>query len=341
MKAKVLLFVVAALLVTPAFAAAGPGSSAGGNGLQGRPLESYIQDITSFAEYQEIVAPALALLKRKLPAFATEIENGATRKSWYLIPMDLRTLPSWRIGVAFPTDQIALQTLGAVWIDQDLYGRMAKVDRAILLMHELLMAHRLAARREISSSDYDDVRTMTDVLIRTQQNYDAKDLSDLVAKLNYGRYEIAATDSAFLPMSVQDLYLVFASEKLTSDLPTRGCGLDFNFDPAKGTLVLSVRPAGDSRYYNPSFEMAVSQVPQFVKEGNQYLLTFTEANEGAPKFGDLRKKFVISFGQQRIESLDASWEVYAYDIGTRSYLWQQSFEAPKFSFLPARVTCGR
>lgn len=120
--------------------APGTVDSGGGNGLRGRPLESYKVDIRSSEEYQTKVLPIIQGLARNHARLASDLLHIARERRWYLIPGDLRLIPSERIGVHFGTEQLALQNLGEIWMNAKSYGAMqTDDDRAILLVHELLM----------------------------------------------------------------------------------------------------------------------------------------------------------------------------------------------------------
>ncbi len=66
------------------------------------------------------------------------------KKTWYLIPSELKKLPSDTIASAVGTDQAALQDLRQVWLNQTIYDDMKSVDaQGTLLMHEILMGLKL------------------------------------------------------------------------------------------------------------------------------------------------------------------------------------------------------
>ena len=114
--------------------------SGGGNGLRGRPLESYRSDIRENQHYKEHVFPLLVELAARFPRLASDLFHIARERRWYLIPGSLRAIPSERIGVHFGTDQLALQNLGEIWINEKSFAEMRQdQDRALLILHELLM----------------------------------------------------------------------------------------------------------------------------------------------------------------------------------------------------------
>lgn len=126
----------------------------GGNSLQDKMLESYIvkpQDLAGF----ELVAPLLKNLKKILnyetpnsdeidPSYYGLIEH-ALNKSWYLIPVDLKTLTNDKLGAPFVsgTTQVAFQDLDAVWIDENAFNKMPLDEKAKLILHEIVMSLKL------------------------------------------------------------------------------------------------------------------------------------------------------------------------------------------------------
>lgn len=124
--------------------------SGGGNGLRGRPLESYNVDMRARPEYQAKVLPILRELAKNHARLASDLLHIARERRWYLIPGDLRLIPSERIGVHFGTEQLALQNLGEIWMNEKAYQAMpGDDDRAILLLHELLMGVLLMRYQDV------------------------------------------------------------------------------------------------------------------------------------------------------------------------------------------------
>ena len=117
----------------------------GGIGVHGRPLDSYHIDLNVVPEFKTLLQPMLSTLQRYLPALASDLNRVITARSWYMGPFDLDQIPGNQMGVFFPTDQIAIQNLSEVWIDQKLFEPMKVEDKAVLLLHELVMGVRLLA----------------------------------------------------------------------------------------------------------------------------------------------------------------------------------------------------
>lgn len=122
----------------------GTDSTGGGNGINGKPLESYAVSVEANADYKTHIAPIIAQVVKKFPRFASDLIHIANDRRWYLVPVELDKIPYERIGVSFAVDQLALQSRAAVWIDDGLFKKMPDgEDRARLLLHELVMGIRL------------------------------------------------------------------------------------------------------------------------------------------------------------------------------------------------------
>ncbi len=136
----------------PASMTQGTADSGGGNTFNGKPLESYIVDITLLPAFKNQVEPILEDLKYFSVgnyAFQFLIKN----KAWYFIPEDLTTLPKEKIGSAVHSEQAALQDFKQIWINSKIFDAMtSEEDQAKLILHELLMGLKLlkfdSARQE-------------------------------------------------------------------------------------------------------------------------------------------------------------------------------------------------
>lgn len=142
--------VVQEKLVTPPVAPAssdqvenGGVDGGGGNGLSGKPLESYQVDLKSVPEFQKFIAPVIRNLKRSFPHLAADMNYLSREREWYFVPVSLRKIPSFKLGTYFATDQIAIQNKSEIWVDAGLYQKMDEEGRARLIMHEMLMGVRI------------------------------------------------------------------------------------------------------------------------------------------------------------------------------------------------------
>ncbi|MBX2987560.1 MAG: hypothetical protein KF802_06655 [Bdellovibrionaceae bacterium] len=121
----------------------GSDPTGGGNGVNNRPLESFMVDIRKDEAFKRFVLPLILKMADLYPRLSSDIYHIARERRWFVLPVALDRLPSQRLGTAFATDQMAVQTLGEIWIDQRLYEKMEIEDRGMLILHELLMGVRL------------------------------------------------------------------------------------------------------------------------------------------------------------------------------------------------------
>ncbi|RYZ77206.1 MAG: hypothetical protein EOP06_30575 [Proteobacteria bacterium] len=135
----------------------GTGDGGGCNGVQNACYDSYAVDPTALDAYKEhltslmmkITQSAFPTDDKTRDAFATIIQS----KTWYLLPMKLKTLPKERLGLEFSddqTEQFAIQTSAEVWIDSNLFGQMNPKDQAQLLLHEVVMSVFLLKYKKFS-----------------------------------------------------------------------------------------------------------------------------------------------------------------------------------------------
>lgn len=115
----------------------------GGNGLEGKPLESYAFNLETLPEFQEHIVPVLKYLQTAAPRLATDMIYVSTERTWYLVPVKLQTISSAFLGTYFPTEQMAIQSGHDIWIDKNLYDKMDTQARVKLILHELLMGVRI------------------------------------------------------------------------------------------------------------------------------------------------------------------------------------------------------
>jgi hypothetical protein len=115
----------------------------GGNGVNGQPLESYRVNILTLPEYTENILPIIQNLQNKHEVLAANIIYILKHRSWYFIPVELKTLPSAKIGTYFNTEQVALQNMKEIWVNSDLYNAMKPATKAELLIHEIVMGIKL------------------------------------------------------------------------------------------------------------------------------------------------------------------------------------------------------
>lgn len=116
----------------------------GGNGVEKKTLEGWkIPDLNKLPAFERLHEKVISKLKVRFPKLAADIMHIAEERSWYLIPVELKTLPAAKIGVSFRIDQIALQKLKEIWISDLIFSKMEPQDQEILILHELLMGVHL------------------------------------------------------------------------------------------------------------------------------------------------------------------------------------------------------
>ena len=128
----------------PAAPAPGTVDGGGANGYAGRPLESYrVDDTMAIAEVKATILPIIENLKKSFVPLAADLTFVLRERNWYMIPASLDQISSVKLGVYFPTDQLAIQNFAEVWVNSKLYEQMSATDRAKLILHELVMGVRL------------------------------------------------------------------------------------------------------------------------------------------------------------------------------------------------------
>lgn len=133
----------------------------GGNGVEGSMIEDYrvyIQNTDAYKRLQEKVFNKLVV---KFPRLAADLKFVAANKRWYIIPTELNTLPSYKIGVSFKTEQYALQTPSEIYIDQRIYKKMSESAQETLLLHEIVMGVRLLVFANPLQTCLVDIEVMT------------------------------------------------------------------------------------------------------------------------------------------------------------------------------------
>jgi hypothetical protein len=122
----------------------GVDDAGGGNGIDGKPLDEFID--RNFAKrpvYKNIVTPIIEKLKIGFPELAADFVHLTNRRDWYFVPGELEKIPNQILGAYAKLDQYALQDTRKVWIDNLSYEKMNERSQGILLLHELMMGVRL------------------------------------------------------------------------------------------------------------------------------------------------------------------------------------------------------
>ena len=123
---------------------AGPTDSGGGNGANGKALESFKIKIHEDPRFLRLLEPILDLIQEKNPDMFGSVLHVLSERNWYMVPVPMKAIPSERIGVSFiKTEQIALQSHSEVWFDSTIFDKMSDSEKTVILVHELMMGIRL------------------------------------------------------------------------------------------------------------------------------------------------------------------------------------------------------
>ncbi len=123
----------------------GPSDGGGGDTCNGKMIESFKIDVTQLDEFKDIVLPIL----KKVSTDSADEKKGSPflltpkMKNWYLIDCKLQDIPKERKGLYLETDQTAIHTSREIFISSSLYEKMAKEEKAKLLLHEMIMSYYL------------------------------------------------------------------------------------------------------------------------------------------------------------------------------------------------------
>lgn len=128
---------------TPASPMGGVDDGGGGSAVNGRPLESYAVNMLNRDEINQIILPVITKLSVQSPQIASEMFYTLVNKTWYIINAPLDVLPKEMTGTFFKTDQVAIQNRSDVWINEGLFEKMSFDDRALLILHELIMGVKI------------------------------------------------------------------------------------------------------------------------------------------------------------------------------------------------------
>ncbi len=123
----------------------GTDSNGGGNGLNGKLLESYIdRNLKSRVYYVTYLKPLIETLAAEYPYLAADMIHIASERDWYFVPAELEQISKNILGTYAGTDQYALQDLNKIWVNSILFDKMeSDLDRATLVLHEMIMGIRL------------------------------------------------------------------------------------------------------------------------------------------------------------------------------------------------------
>jgi hypothetical protein len=335
----------------------------GGNGYKGRPLESYVKDITQFKEFQTIVAPAIENLRKKVPTLAEDLLRVANLKNWFFVPVRLPEIPSERIGVTFKTDQYALQSIKEIWFDDDLYKGMTQDSyRAMILMHELVMGLKLSSFYTLNSycsatnyssscqltrSDYESVRGLSIMILKTQDKFTVNEIKKYLADNHFGEYKSNSDLNHLSTFSVANVFRLLRSEKLMQSLPTvgrdgssYGCGYEFNLSEDRSMLEVKIhRTVGNDilRDYLP-LRVVVDSAPAIVVQKGTASFQYATPVANPIESVSYRRKIEIFITPERVTRITAYWEIYDFDYRSNNSQWKKELKGPG-GFEPSQRIC--
>jgi hypothetical protein len=119
----------------------------GGNGIGGKPIESYYVNLKETEDFKVHIAPLVSeLAEIGLERIAADFLHIASNRDWFFVPAKLDQISKNVIGtfaVNEDTDQLALQDLRKIWVSDLFFKKMDPQDKKLLLIHELVMGMRL------------------------------------------------------------------------------------------------------------------------------------------------------------------------------------------------------
>ncbi len=122
----------------------GTDSTGGGNGVNGKPLDFYIErDIENKPYYVDHILPLMKDIYPVFPRLAADFYHLTHQRDWYFVPIKLKEISRKILGTYGKTDQLALQDLNKIWIDSNQFDQMDENSQATLVIHEIVMGIRL------------------------------------------------------------------------------------------------------------------------------------------------------------------------------------------------------
>ena len=115
----------------------------GGSGVKGKPLESYAIKISNSKGFQTHVKEIINALSIAAPNLAADFIYLVNERSWFSVPVSLDQISRAKLGVFFPTEQMAIQSSTEIWFNSQLFDSMDESAQGHLIVHELLMGVRI------------------------------------------------------------------------------------------------------------------------------------------------------------------------------------------------------
>lgn len=234
---------------------AGTVDSGGGNTFMGKPLESYVikvRDLPAFKDHVDAIIESEALKESDIKRVIYAILD---KKTWYLIPAELKQLPADKVASAVGSDQAALQDFRQIWLNQTIFNDMESFQQATLIVHEIVMGLKLLkldsalfecrARHfgrhsdqyclnsysadergkpsDLTKIDYSQIRSVTKKIIDDGKKMSASDWNDLLFHEGF-----SSTQHEYVPKSgkktlvLEQLGKMIENSKLIKSWPTLG-----------------------------------------------------------------------------------------------------------------------
>lgn len=122
----------------------GTDNTGGGNGVGGKPFESYIEkDIESKPYFSDGVKPLIQKIAEVEPKLAADFYHITLERLWYFVPTELENISSNILGSYGKHEQYALQDTNKVWINSIFFDKMSQSEQSTLMIHEIVMGIRL------------------------------------------------------------------------------------------------------------------------------------------------------------------------------------------------------
>lgn len=144
----------------------GTSDSGGCNGFDNKCSDKFIVDPTQLEAYKTYIQPIFEKFDNEVAQLDSEssrknkgnirskfLSNIAKLKTWYIAPVDLKKINKDVLGfsnIANDSQQIAIQTNQAIWIDKKVFEVMSPQDQANMISHEIVMMMYLLKYRTIS-----------------------------------------------------------------------------------------------------------------------------------------------------------------------------------------------
>lgn len=169
----------------------------GGNGVNGRPLESFAVRIQDIPAFNNLVLPIIRKVSETHPRFASDMVHIALNRTWYLVPVELNKLPAQVVGIGIADkdlQQLALQTLSHVWMNSNFFEKFpgGEEDRARLILHEIIMGVRLMKYQSMLDQCYSEIAGLR---LDTAKNSEYRKLREACAN----KYGLALPDEPTIP----------------------------------------------------------------------------------------------------------------------------------------------